>query len=118
MRLLKVLIPFAFIFLLVACSSTPVTGKKAFLVIPEHEELSMGEQAWSDIKRKERVTKDLRVSKMVLGVGKNIAAYANRPDFKWEIQTFESTQPNAFCLPGGKIGIYTGILKYAQNEPG
>lgn len=118
MRFLKFWLPFTFLVLLTACSSTPVTGKKAFLVIPEHEELAMGEQAWSDIKRKERVTRNSRISEMVADVGRNISAYANRPDFKWEVQTFESNTPNAFCLPGGRIGIYTGILKYAKNEAG
>lgn len=118
MHFLKYWLPFISLLLIAACSSTPVTGKKALLLIPEHEERAMGVQAWNDIKSKERETRNSRISSMVARVGSNISAQANRPDFQWEVRTFESNTPNAFCLPGGKIGIYTGILKYAVNEAG
>ena len=55
---------------------------------------------------------------MVEAIGKNIAAVANQPDFKWEFRTILSDTPNAFCLPGGKVAVYTAILKYAKNEAG
>ncbi len=118
MRFLKIWTPFILFILLTACSSTPVTGKKALLLIPEQEERAMGIQAWNDIKSKERETRNSHYKSLVADVGRNISAQANRPDFQWEVRTFESKTPNAFCLPGGKIGIYTGILQYAQNEAG
>ncbi|TNF00821.1 MAG: M48 family peptidase [Deltaproteobacteria bacterium] len=118
MRILRLWIPFTLFLLFSSCSSTPVTGNKALLLIPEGEELAMGMQAWNDIKSKERETRNTRLKSMVAEVGRNISAVANRADFQWEVRTFESTTPNAFCLPGGKIGIYTGILPYAQNEAG
>lgn len=40
----------------------------------------------------------------------------NKPDFKWEFNLIEDNQANAFCLPGGKVVVYTGILKYAKND--
>lgn len=55
---------------------------------------------------------------MVEEIGRRIAAVANQPDFQWEFKTLESDEPNAFCLPGGKVAIYTGIFKYAKNEAG
>jgi predicted Zn-dependent protease len=55
---------------------------------------------------------------MVEAVGKQIAAIANKPDFQWEFKTIESKTPNAFCLPGGKVAVYTGIFQYAKNEAG
>ncbi|MCO4795195.1 MAG: M48 family metallopeptidase [Bacteriovoracaceae bacterium] len=118
MRPLKSTLLFLVFFILSSCSSTPLTGKKALLLVPEREENAMGVKAWNDIKRKERVSRDSRITSIVNTVGVNIAKQAARPDFNWEIKTFESSSPNAFCLPGGKIGIYTGILKYAKNEAG
>ena len=51
-------------------------------------------------------------------VGKRIAEAANRPDYRWEFVVFQDETPNAFCLPGGKVGIFTGILKYTKDEAG
>ncbi|NBY20102.1 M48 family peptidase, partial [bacterium] len=49
-------------------------------------------------------------------LGKRISIAANRPDYRWEFKLIDSPEANAFCLPGGKVVVYTGILKMAQNE--
>lgn len=105
-------------FILVSCSTTPISGEKAFLVTSESEERAMGKEAYREIKSKERLTQNKKIAGIVNQVGLNIAKHANKPEYEWEINTFENSTPNAFCLPGGKIGIYTGILKYAKNEAG
>ena len=51
-------------------------------------------------------------------IGQRIAAVANRPDFDWEFNVIESDTQNAFCLPGGKVAVYTGILSVCDNEAG
>ena len=51
-------------------------------------------------------------------VGRRIADAAQRPDYRWEFMVFEGKEANAFCLPGGKVGIFTGILKYTRDEAG
>ena len=51
-------------------------------------------------------------------VGRRIADAAQRPDYRWEFVVFEGKEANAFCLPGGKVGIFTGILKYTRDEAG
>ena len=51
-------------------------------------------------------------------VGRRVADAAQRPDYRWEFLVFEGKEANAFCLPGGKVGIFTGILKYTQDEAG
>ena len=51
-------------------------------------------------------------------VGRRIADAAQRPDYRWEFLVFEGKEANAFCLPGGKVGIFTGILKYTRDEAG
>jgi len=49
-------------------------------------------------------------------VGKAIAAVANKPDYKWEFKVFDSTQANAFCLPGGKIVVYSALFQFTAND--
>jgi predicted Zn-dependent protease len=55
---------------------------------------------------------------MVTRVGKRIAAVAQLPNAKWEFVVFESPEANAFCLPGGKVGVYTGLLPICQDDAG
>lgn len=82
----------------------------------EAEERQLGDQAWQQIKSKERETRNRQYSDAVKRVGHNIATVANQPNFQWEFKTFESKQANAFCLPGGKVAVYTGIFKYMAND--
>ena len=103
---------------LVSCSTTPVSGNKAFLLTSAESENQQGEDAYKEILSKEKEVTGTRESKMVEEIGRRIAAVANQPDFKWEFKTLQSDEPNAFCLPGGKVAVYTGIFKYAQNEAG
>lgn len=104
--------------LTVSCSTTPVSGNKAFLLTTSENENQQGEEAYKEILQKEKIVTATAQSKMVEEIGRRIAAVANQPDFKWEFKTLQSDEPNAFCLPGGKVAIYTGILKYAKNEAG
>ncbi len=102
----------------VSCSTTPVSGNKAFLLTSSETENQQGEEAYKEILQKEKVVTNTAQSRMVEEIGKRIAAVANQPDFKWEFTTLQSDEPNAFCLPGGKVAVYTGIFKYAKNEAG
>jgi predicted Zn-dependent protease len=101
-----------------SCSTTPVSGKKSFLLTSSAEENAQGDEAYQEILKKEKVITGTAQSKMVEEIGNRIAAVANQPDFKWEFKTIESKEPNAFCLPGGKVAVYTGIFQYAKNEAG
>lgn len=101
-----------------SCTTTPVSGNKAFLLTSAATENQQGEEAYKEILQKEKVVTGTAQSKMVEEIGKRIAAVANQPDFKWEFKTLQSDEANAFCLPGGKVAVYTGIFKYAKNEAG
>lgn len=109
---------FIIVLILSSCSTTPVSGKKAFLLTTESQENQQGREAYKEILSKEKEIIGTRESKMVEAIGKRIAAVANKPDFQWEFKTIQSDTPNAFCLPGGKVAVYTGIFKYAKNEAG
>jgi predicted Zn-dependent protease len=102
----------------VSCTTTPVSGNKAFLLTSASTENQQGDEAYKEILKKEKEITGTAQSKMVEEIGKRIAAVANEPDFKWEFKTLQSDEPNAFCLPGGKVAVYTGIFKYVGNEAG
>lgn len=109
------------LFVLIAaysCSTNPATGKQSFLLTSVASENQQGEEAYNEILKKEKVVTGTAQSRMVEEIGKRIAAVANQPDFKWEFTTLQNDEPNAFCLPGGKVAVYTGIFKYAKNEAG
>jgi len=107
------------IFLASACATAPYTGRRQLMMVPQTSEISMGYQAFQDAKRKFRLSPDPEANLMLTRVGQRIAAAANRPDFRWEFAVFqEDKMANAFCLPGGKVGVFTGIFKYTQDEAG
>ncbi|MAT14429.1 MAG: peptidase M48 family protein, partial [Planctomyces sp.] len=100
------------------CRSTPVSGRKQVLLVPEQQEILMGEQAFTEILSKEVRTANADYEMMVQRVGQRIAAVVNRPDYQWEFAVVQSEQMNAFALPGGKVAVYEGILPVCQDEAG
>ncbi|MFZ5449428.1 MAG: M48 family metallopeptidase [Thermodesulfobacteriota bacterium] len=101
-----------------ACATAPYTGRRQLLMTSEGSETNMGYQAFHQIKQKYKVSQDPAINAEVKKVGERIAAAAKRPDFRWEFVVFDEKEANAFCLPGGKVGIFTGILKYTKDEAG
>jgi metalloendopeptidase OMA1, mitochondrial len=104
--------------LVAACASAPYTGRRQLLLTSEGSETTMGYQAFQQVKHEYKVSRDSEVNAMVQRVGKRIAAAAQRPDYRWEFVVLDNKEANAFCLPGGKVGIFTGILKYTRDEDG
>ena len=101
-----------------ACATAPFTGRHQVLVTSEGSETKMGLQAFQQIQRQYRVSHDQEANALVNRVGQRIAAAAQRLDYRWEFVVFDNKDANAFCLPGGKVGIFTGILRYTQDEAG
>jgi predicted Zn-dependent protease len=100
------------------CRTTPVTGRRQLLLIPESREISMGVTAYQGIMEEETPTSNQRWQEMVKRVGQRIAAVSGRDDFQWEFKVVKSPEQNAFCLPGGKVAVYEGILPICENEAG
>lgn len=103
---------------IVGCTTAPVTQRRQLLVMSEEKENAMGLTAYQEVLKEETLTKNEAAAAMVRRVGERIAAVANRPDFEWEFNLIDSPTQNAFCLPGGKVAVYTGILPVCQNEAG
>jgi predicted Zn-dependent protease len=104
---------------LYACSQAPLTGRSQLILVSPEQERSMGIKAYESILQKEKVSQDQVLNQMLQTVGWRIANAARRPDFVWEFKLIENDKvANAFCLPGGKVFVYTGILKYTEDETG
>ncbi|MBL8819279.1 MAG: M48 family metallopeptidase [Planctomyces sp.] len=100
------------------CQTAPITQRKQVLLVSEQEENALGLNAYQEVLKSEPVSKNERYAELVRRVGQRIAKVANRPDFEWEFTVIESETQNAFCLPGGKVAIYTGILPVCESEAG
>jgi len=104
--------------LLSGCVTNPETGRKAFLLISEGEEMALGNQAYQQVLSKNKLSSRKDWDAVLQRVGKRISQAANRPQFEWQFSLIESPEKNAFCLPGGKVAVYTGILPILKNEAG
>jgi len=102
----------------IACTTVPVTGRRQLLLLSEGEELQMGLSAYQEVLKKARLSSDPAATEQVRRVGRRIAAATGRTDYQWEWSLLEDKQANAFCLPGGKVAVYTGILPITRDDAG
>ncbi|QDV71677.1 TPR repeat-containing protein YfgC precursor [Rosistilla carotiformis] len=100
------------------CRTAPITGRKQLLIYPEGKEMSLGSEAYGEVTKETPLSENPQYTALVQRVGQRIAAVAGRSDFEWEFKTLQSEEQNAFCLPGGKVAVYEGILPICQNEAG
>ena len=99
-----------------ACAKAPVTGRSQLILLPESQDADMGLQAYQQIKQEEKISGDAALNQRVQTVGRRIAAVSGHPEWDWQFTLFDNPEPNAFALPGGKVGVYTGLFKVAQND--
>jgi predicted Zn-dependent protease len=102
------------------CSTVPVTGRKQLTLLSAGEEMQLGLTSFEQLKKETPISKDPALNALVQRVGKRIAQVAgpDMPNAQWEFVVFDSKEANAFCLPGGKVGVYTGILPITKDEAG
>ncbi|GAA5213779.1 M48 family metallopeptidase [Corallincola platygyrae] len=100
-----------------ACASSP-TGRDQLLLFSDQEMASMGAQSFEQIKQQEKISGDSVLNRYVQCVARHITAQVPKQYHQsgWEVVVFDSKQANAFALPGGKIGVYTGLLDIAENQ--
>src|ERR1041385_2586767 len=105
---------------LVACSTAPVTGRRQLSLVSAGQEAQLGLTEFEKLKQDTPISRDPAANALLQKVGKRIAAAAGNdlPNAQWEFVVFESKEANAFCLPGGKIGVYTGLLPIAKDDAG
>lgn len=114
-----VALPVSVAAIVTGCQQVPVTQRsRVMLTTSESQENELGLTAYQEVLKEEPLTKTESYVELVRRVGKRISAVADRPDFQWEFNVIESEQQNAFCLPGGKVAVYTGILPVCETEAG
>mgnify|MGYP005839431743 CR=1 FL=1 len=107
--------------LVAGCATVPHTGRRQFNVVSDADLNNLGLRAFREVIQHSSISSDKRLTEVVDQVAKRVSQAAeslDKPKFDWEIKLIDKKLPNAVCLPGGKIVIFTGILPYAQNEAG
>ena len=109
----------AALLLAAACQSVPYTKRQQLLLVSTGEEAALGESSYKDALSKAKLSKDAAATALVRRVGERIAAAADKPDYKWEFNLLDDPKTvNAWCLPGGKVAVYSGLLPVTKDEDG
>jgi predicted Zn-dependent protease len=117
------------IWLLYACATVPITGRSQLNIMPDSSMLSMSLQQYDTFLKDHKLSRDTLHTRMVKRVGARIQKavelyfrqhnlYAQLQGYRWEFNLVESKEANAWCMPGGKVVVYTGILPLTRDENG
>ncbi len=115
--------------LFISCATNPFTGKQTLALVPNSQILPMAYQQYNQFLGQNKVVTGTSDAEMIKRVGQRIAKASERwlnangyagylKDYKWEYNLVEDKTVNAWCMPGGKIVFYTGILPIAKDETG
>src|SRR5438046_3712706 len=104
--------------IVIGCETVPETGRKQLNFIPGSQEMQLGLTSFNQLKQQTPVSHDPAANALVQKVGRKIASVAQLPNAQWEFVVFDSKEANAFCLPGGKVGVYSGLLPITKDEAG
>lgn len=126
---MKPLIRFALLVFLISCSKVPITGRRQLNMLPESQLMAMSLTEYKSFLNDNETVSSSDDAAMVKSVGEKIAtaveAYLKKhgqgkrvKDFNWEFNLVKDETINAWCMPGGKVVFYTGILPLTQNENG
>ena len=116
-------------FFLASCSTVPVTGRKQLSLVPASQMLSMSTQQYSEFLKENKLSTNQQETALVKKVGNRIQRAVERyfsekgisgqlSGYQWEFNLVESKDVNAWCMPGGKVVVYTGILPVTKDENG
>ena len=129
MKLKNAFILLASVALIVACTVNPFTGKKTMALVPNSQLFPTAFAQYDQFLTENKVVKGTADAALVTRVGQKIAVASERwlnangyvgylNDYKWEYNLVDDKTVNAWCMPGGKIVVYTGILPIAKGEAG
>jgi predicted Zn-dependent protease len=118
-----------FLSMILSCETVPITGRQQINLIPSDTILSMSSGEYNNFISKHKIIVNTDQARMTTRVGQRIQhaveqyfsehAMSDRlRDYRWEFNLVEDTQINAWCMPGGKVVVYTGIMPVAQDEAG
>lgn len=112
-----------------SCATVPLSGRRQLSIVNNSEVLPLSYDQYGQVLKESKVLTNTKEGQQVVTVGKRIAnavdtylndnGYSSITDgFKWDFNLLESDQVNAWCMPGGKVAFYTGILPICENETG
>ena len=125
----KLILTLAVLLAVAACKTNPFTGKKVLNFYPNSQIFPMAFAQYDQFLGENNVIEGTTDAKMITKVGQRISSAAERwltangypgylKDYKWEYKLVKDSLVNAWCMPGGKIVFYTGILPITQTETG
>jgi predicted Zn-dependent protease len=97
------------------CATSPL-GRSQFTIVSDEKMAAVGAQAFQQISQKTPVTQNAQESRYVTCIANAVTTAIPGNNTPWEVKVFESKEVNAFALPGGHIGVYTGLLKVATTQ--
>lgn len=104
---------------LTGCYRAPGTARDQVIFFSEEKEMQFGLSAYREVLRAAPLSDNAEINELVQRVGRRIAAAANKPEYQWEFAVIQDDKMvNAFALPGGKVAIFTGILKHTKDDVG
>lgn len=104
---------------LAGCAIVPETGRSQLRLISAEQEMKLGLAEFDKLKQSTPISREKKLQAQLQQVGRRIADVAPLAGAQWEFILFDKPdEANAFCLPGGKVGVYTGILAVTQDENG
>jgi len=112
-----------------SCATVPITGRSQLNLVPSSSMLSLSSEQYREFLRTNKKSGNSAERARVQRVGRNLQNAVERyfrqrglsselRSYSWEFNLIENKSPNAWCMPGGKIAVYTGILPYTQNDAG
>jgi predicted Zn-dependent protease len=107
-----------FSILLVACTTVKDTGRTSFNLISPDEEKKMGQEAFAHYKKEKPISNDAEKTAQLQRVADRLMKVITIENAEWEFIVFEDATPNAFALPGGKVGVHTGLFPITANDAG
>lgn len=115
--------------LIAACATVPITGRRQLSLIPESQMNAMSFSQYDQVLKESQLSRDAAATAQVKRVGARIQDAVERyfqqqgqsqqlEGYAWEFSLIESDQQNAWCMPGGKVAFYTGILPVCKDDAG
>lgn len=107
-----------FVLFLAACQTAQETGRSQLILVSESQEKQLGTDAYQEVRAKTPLSNNRAWQDQLRRVGQRIASAAAKPDYQWEFNVLQGNDINAFCLPGGKVAFWEGIMPVAQDDNG
>jgi len=98
------------------CETNEALGRSQFLLVDNADLEPTALQGWAEMLRTAKISRDVTMNNRVRAVGSKIVTAAGFNASQWEYVVFEDEQPNAFVIPGNKVGVNTGMFKVVKND--